>query len=164
MYHVEKPMMCMNLSFINMVFRQVDVGWVALRDWTRWGKWRSSTSTSWPWYMLTTSSWKNRETVRNKCKRTQKNTWHQEIQISSSVWDSVRDSILSVQTLRLCECVCFLCVCVRSGPSGTCPVGAEQHDSPGASAAGAQRAAGEKRGDAAATRSTSRCIKHPVLK
>lgn len=35
-------------------------------------------------------------------------------------------------------------MCARAGPSGQCPVGAEQHSSSGGSADGAQGAGGEE--------------------
>lgn len=61
-----------------------------------------------------------------------------------------------------CSCqklntVC-VCLCIRAGTSGKCPVWAEQRNSPGGSADGAQRAGGQKRGDAATSCWTSPCI------
>lgn len=100
-------------SFITMVFRQVGVGWAAMRQWRRWGKWwRGPDTCSQPAAGAAERRW-----GRRKCKKKQ-NTWHLEIQMSSSVWQSVRDSILSVHAFKIMW-MCVFSARVCEPPDGT---------------------------------------------
>lgn len=117
---------------INTFLWLVGVSWVTLKDWRRWGKWRLSTSTNWPWYMLKISSWSSRKKVRNRLLETLNISfclcvehWGNHIKYTLDI--NVRDRSRTV-----------LCVlCVRVGPSGKRADWAEQHNSAEESADGA---------------------------